>query len=38
MGVTTTGPITGNSFKNPDTAPFVVEGSGPDALKIHFES
>lgn len=38
MRVTTTDPITGNSVKSPDAAPFVIEGSGPDALKIYFES
>lgn len=38
MRVTTTDPITGNDVKDPDNAPFVIEGQGNDALKIYFES
>lgn len=38
MRVTTTDPMTGNDVADPDNAPFVIEGQGNDALKIHFES
>jgi hypothetical protein len=30
--------MTGNDVKNPATAPFVLEGQGEGALRIHFES
>lgn len=38
MRVTTRDPITGNDVADRDTAPFVTEGSGENALKICFES
>lgn len=38
MRVETTDPITGNTIKNPEGYPFVIEGSGESALKIYFES
>ena len=38
MRVTTTDPISGNDVTDIDNAPYVIEGSGEDALKIYFES
>ena len=38
MRVTTTDPISGNDVTDLENAPFVIEGSGADALKIYFES
>jgi hypothetical protein len=38
MKVTTTDPMTGNDVLDLDNAPFIVEGSGENALKIYFES
>lgn len=38
MIVTTTDPVTGQEVSNPDTHPFLIEGEGDYALKIHFES
>ena len=38
MRIETTDPITGNDVKDLEHAPFVVEGSGPNALKIYFET
>lgn len=38
MRIETTDPITGNTLKNPEGHPFVIEGSGENALKIYFES
>ena len=38
MRVTTRDPITGNDVTDRETAPFVTEGSGENALKIYFES
>ena len=38
MRVTTTDPMTGNEVTETETAPFVIEGDGDDALKIYFES
>ena len=38
MRVTTTDPISGNDVTDLENAPFVIEGSGEDALKIYFES
>ena len=38
MIVTTTDPITGTEVINPETHPFLIEGEGDYALKIHFES
>ena len=38
MRFETTDPITGNDVADLDHAPFVIEGSGDDALKIYFES
>jgi len=38
MRIETTDPITGNTIRNPDGHPFVVEGSGEGALKIYFEN
>ena len=38
MKITTTDPMTGKDVLDLDNAPFVVEGSGENALKIYFES
>ncbi len=38
MRVTSTDPISGNDVVDLDNAPYVVEGTGDDALKIYFES
>lgn len=38
MRVTTRDPMTGNDVTDRETAPFVIEGSGENPLKIHFES
>jgi hypothetical protein len=38
MRITTTDPISGNDVSDLDNAPFVIEGSGEDALQIYFES
>lgn len=38
MRTSTRDPISGNDVRVLDTAPFVVEGKGDDALKIYFES
>lgn len=37
MRTTTRDPITGNDVKDPDDALCVIEGKGPNALKIYFE-
>ena len=38
MRISTLDPISMNDVNNKDTAPYVVEGEGPNALKIYFES
>ena len=38
MRVTTTDPISGKDVTDIDNAPYVIEGSGENALKIYFES
>jgi YHS domain-containing protein len=38
MRITTTDPISGKDVNELENAPFVIEGSGEDALKIYFES
>ena len=38
MRVTTTDPITLNDVPNPENHPFVIEGTGENALKIYFEN
>lgn len=38
MRSTTVDPISGNEVTDIANAPFVIEGSGEDALKIYFES
>lgn len=38
MRIETTDPMTGNDVSNTGAAPFVIEGSGDNALKIYFES
>lgn len=38
MRTSTTDPITLNDVPNPEKHPFVVEGTGENALKIYFES
>ena len=38
MRIETTDPITGNTIKDPEGHPFVIEGAGDGALKIYFES
>jgi hypothetical protein len=36
--ITTTDPITGEEIRNSEFKPFVIEGRGHLAIKIHFES
>lgn len=38
MRIKTTDPITGNTIKELEEHPFVIEGKGDNALKIYFES
>ena len=38
MIITTTDPIFGNDVTDTENTPFVVEGSGNQALQIYFES
>jgi len=38
MRVTTTDPITGHTIKDLEGHPFFIEGEGPNALKIYFDS
>jgi hypothetical protein len=38
MRVTTVDPMTGNDVTDLEDAPFTIEGQGPDALTIYFES
>jgi hypothetical protein len=38
MRVTTLDPMTLNDVKDLDSAPFLIEGKGQNALKIYFES
>lgn len=38
MRIETTDPITGVTIRNPESHPYVIEGSGDSALKIYFES
>lgn len=38
MLTTTRDPMTGRDVTDLASAPFVVEGRGPDALRIYFES
>jgi len=38
MMISTTDPITLRDIKDPETHPFVIEGTGDNALKIFFES
>ena len=38
MITTTLDPITLNDVTDLESAPFVIEGEGPNALKIYFES
>jgi len=38
MRFSTTDPMTGNDVKDVETAPFVIEGAGNDALLIFFEN
>lgn len=38
MRIERTDPITGKTLDQPDEHPYLIEGSGPDALKIYFES
>ena len=38
MITTTLDPITLNDVTDLENAPFVIEGEGPNALKIYFES
>ena len=37
MRISTLDPISMNDVNDVDNAPFVIEGTGPDALKIYFE-
>ena len=38
MRIETTDPISGNTLKNIEGKPFVIEGIGENALKIYFEN
>lgn len=38
MRVSTTDPITLQDVRDLDKAPYIIEGSGDNALKIYFES
>lgn len=38
MRIQTTDPISGKDVADTEHAPFVLEGSGEDALKIYFDS
>ena len=38
MRISTLDPISMNDVTDTDTAPFVIEGEGPNALKIYFEN
>jgi len=38
MITTTLDPISLNDVKDIETAPYLIEGEGPNALKIYFES
>ena len=38
MRISTLDPISLNDVSDPDNAPFVIEGHGPNALKITFEN
>ena len=38
MIVTTRDPVTGTDIQDPENHPYVVEGDGPGALKMYFES
>ncbi len=38
MRITTTDPMTLNEVIEVDKAPFLIEGEGPNAIKIYFES
>ncbi len=38
MRITTTDPMTLNDVMDKETAPYVIEGEGESAIKIHFES
>lgn len=38
MRVSTLDPISMNDVTDVDNAPYVIEGKGPDALKIYFEN
>ena len=38
MRISTLDPISMNDVTDIDNAPFVVEGEGPNALKIYFEN
>ena len=38
MRIATLDPISMNDVTDTDNAPYVIEGQGPDALKIYFEN
>ena len=38
MRISTLDPISMNDVNDIDSAPYVIEGEGPNALKIYFES
>ena len=38
MRIERTDPVTGNTLTQTDGRPHLIEGEGPDALKIYFES
>ena len=38
MMISTTDPITMQDISDPENHPYVIEGEGPNAIKIYFES
>ncbi|MHB1530478.1 MAG: hypothetical protein ACYDDA_06450 [Acidiferrobacteraceae bacterium] len=38
MRIEKTDPTTGYTTQSPDGRPYVIEGEGPDAIKVYFES
>lgn len=38
MMISTTDPITMNDVTDPENHPYLIEGEGPSAIKIYFES
>lgn len=38
MRIEKTDPVTGSTMQDLDGRPYVIEGEGPDAIKVYFES